>query len=662
MKYRPEIDGLRAVAVVPVLLFHAGAGFLPAGYLGVDIFFVISGYLITTILLNDLNAGRFSLVDFYERRARRILPALFLVVAASFPFAIWLMPGTTFEIFLGGARSAVLFFANFHYWSVVDYFLPGAEMQPLVHTWSLAVEEQFYVVFPLLLLLLYSLGGRERWFIALALLGCLASLLLAYWAQSNTPLAMFYLTPTRAWELGAGAIAAVLLRFPDRFIDFEVVVGDRFAGILALLGLSLIIGAMMVYDIYTPIPSLPALVPIGGCVLVILFTRTHGIAWHLLSFPAMVGIGLISYSLYLWHQPVFVFYRYWQMDEISFVSGTVLIGLTIALAYLSWRFVETPFRDRSRFGRRSIFTMAGAGIGGIAILASVGLSAGWSDSRPMRLDVGQFESDKFALAQQSFEWLRRDSGNPSYRHRARNRHIDQAGWFDLSDPRERLIVVGNSHSTDCYNLIVASEDATSRFQTSRYRENAFALLRSSHPFFESDAYQQSEWVMICTRMTDRETPVAAEKLAELIERIRSDDKRVIVAENVFNFIDHHDFSLADRYLLQNRAKLNNAYSVTELAYDMNREYYQAWKSGRGERLDLLEANEEIRAVAAELDVPLLDRMRLLCDEIEQLCYAVGPDLTRHLWDYGHYTLAGAAFFAERADEINWFDDIPTSEE
>lgn len=299
MHYRPDIDGLRAVAVIPVLLFHAGVGFLPAGYLGVDIFFVISGYLITSILLKDLSAGTYSLIDFYDRRARRILPALFLIVTVSVPFAIWLMPATTFEIFLGGARSALLFFANVHYWSVVDYFLPGAEMQPLVHTWSLAVEEQFYLVFPLLLFLLYRLGGREKWLLCLAILGCFASLLLARWAQSNTPLAMFYLTPTRAWELGAGAVVAILLRYPDRFVDLEKSVGARTAGALSALGLMLILSTMVLYDKYTPIPSFPALIPILGCVLVILFTRANGLTYRFLSLPFMVGIGLISYSLYL---------------------------------------------------------------------------------------------------------------------------------------------------------------------------------------------------------------------------------------------------------------------------------------------------------------------------------------------------------------------------
>ena len=658
MKYRPEIDGLRAIAVVPVLLFHAGVSFLPAGYLGVDIFFVISGYLITSILLKDLNAGDYSLLDFYERRARRILPALFLVIAVSFPFAVWLMPGTTFDIFLGGARSAVLFIANFHYWSVVDYFLPGAEMQPLVHTWSLAVEEQFYVIFPLLLFLVYAIGGRERWLLFLTLLGCLASLALARWAESNAPLAMFYLTPTRAWELGAGAIAALFLHYPDRLINFEKAVGARIAGALSIAGLTLIVLAMVLYNQFTPIPSFPALTPIIGCVMVILFTRENSLTWRLLSFRLLVGIGLISYSLYLWHQPVFVFYRYWQMAEIAFLSGALLIAVTVALAYLSWRFVEQPFRSRSRFNRRAVFAAASAGIIGFTIITSVGLSMRWSEVRTMRVDVGQFEADKYALARQSYEWLQRDSGDPNYQFRTRNRNTDQLGWFDLDDPRERLMIVGNSHSTDCYNMVVASNDAMERFQASRYRENVFSLLSNEHPFFASEAYESSEWVMICTRMVESETAIVSEKLAEVVDRFREDGKRVIIVENVFNFVDHHDFSLADRFVLLNKSKLGDEYTIADLADDLNAAHFAAWKAERGERLDLLDANREIRVIADQLGVPVLSRMPLLCDESEQTCHAVASDLTRHLWDYGHYTLAGARFFAKRADEVGWFDQIP----
>lgn len=656
MKYRPEIDGLRAVAVVPVLIFHLGLGILPGGYLGVDIFFVISGYLITTILLGEIESKSFSLLNFYERRARRILPALFLVIAVSIPFAYWLMPNTTFENFLGGARSASLFYANFHYWQVVDYFLPGAEMQPLVHTWSLAVEEQFYVVFPIALFLAFRSGLGPRGLLVLCFLACLVSLLVARWAQTNAPIAMFYLTPARVWELGAGALCALLLFYPDKYVDLQKSVSNRLADFLALVGLVTIFYTMVTFHRLTPVPSFPAIFPIIGCVLVILFSRPGGIVARALSLPILVGIGLISYSLYLWHQPVFVFYRYWALSEISPTAAVGLIALVTLLAYVTWRFVEQPFRRRDLVSRTTIFRSSFAGMIGLAAVATAALNSGIVENRAARLAVGNFDSDKHGLAWHSYDWLRRDTGDPQYRDRMA--FMDQPGWFDLTDPRTRVTVVGNSHSTDCYNLFVASEVASRRFQVSRFNSALFSLDRAKNNFFESENYQNTEIVFVCTRLQEEETPVVKEEMTALIERVRADGKEIVLTQNVFNFVDHHDFSLADRKIAAWKNRLNDAYTLQDLATSINSAYFTAWKRIDGERLDLLQANEIILQLGSELGVPVLDRMDLLCDETAQLCYSLAPDLTRHMWDYGHYTLAGAEFFATRADEIGWFEQIP----
>jgi len=207
--YRPEIDGLRAVAVVPVILFHAGFAAFSGGFVGVDVFFVISGFLITRILIADLGAGRFSLLDFYDRRARRILPALVFVILAILPLAwLWMTPDEA----LSFGRSIVavtLFVSNVLFWREMDYFSPAAEEQPLLHTWSLAVEEQFYLLFPLVLLVAWRLGRRGP--AGLVVAGALASLVLSEWGWRTYPDAAFYLAPTRAWELLAGAAVALHL-------------------------------------------------------------------------------------------------------------------------------------------------------------------------------------------------------------------------------------------------------------------------------------------------------------------------------------------------------------------------------------------------------------------------------------------------------------------
>jgi len=348
--YRPEIDGLRAVAVIPVVLYHAGFAGLGAGFLGVDVFFVISGYLITRIIFGEVARGEFSILRFYERRARRILPALYLVVAASLIFgALWLLPNEFREL----GRSAVavaLFGSNVYFNGAINYFTQDVDVWPLIHTWSLAVEEQFYAVFPLVLLLIRP-GGR-KWALGVVAALSAASLAWAQWMARVDPQADFYLAQFRAWELGAGALIA--LAAPERL---PLAFGLRWslAGIGAvLLGLSLVLAPGNLT------PSLISLAPVGGAALLIAFARPENVWGRALAVRPLVGIGLISYSAYLWHQPLFAFLRYrfaigsggWAMLAAAVAS--------FALAYLSWRFVEQPFRGRARFSRGFVFGTAAA--------------------------------------------------------------------------------------------------------------------------------------------------------------------------------------------------------------------------------------------------------------------------------------------------------------
>ena len=336
MNYRREIDGLRSVAVIPVVLFHAGFQQFSGGFVGVDIFFVISGYLITSIIIAERGKGHFSLLKFYERRARRILPVLFFVLACCLPFAwAWMLP----EQMASFARSIIavcLFGSNFLFWHESGgYFAAASEEQPLLHTWSLAVEEQYYMLFPLFVMLIWRFGRRAL--ISSIAAVALASLLLAQYGSVNFETANFYLPNTRAWELLAGSLCAFLLTGGKHYKS----------NILALAGLAIIVFSIFDYDQTTPFPSLYALVPVLGAVLIILFGSQGTLTARLLSTRPMVGIGLISYSLYLWHQPVFAFARIRSITEPSLVLMSILALASVGLAYLSWRFIETPFRKNS---------------------------------------------------------------------------------------------------------------------------------------------------------------------------------------------------------------------------------------------------------------------------------------------------------------------------
>ena len=332
MKYRSDIDGLRTVAVVPVILSHAGVSAFAGGFVGVDIFFVISGFLITRILIGDLDAKKYSLLNFYERRARRIMPALLVVIAACCPFALWLLLPDFLENFGQSVVATLLFANNLLLAKTSGYWELESNFKPLLHTWSLGVEEQFYLVYPLILAALWRFGRRVQ-LAAIAILG-IVSFALAQYGLQNFPSANFYLPTSRAWELMVGCAVAYATRV-HRPTD----------QIASLAGLLAIFYSIFFFTEHTPTPSHYSAIPVLGTAAVLLFSREGTIAFRLLSLRPMVGIGLISYSAYLWHQPLFAFARIASLQPPSMWVMSGLIVLTFVLAWLSWRFIEQPFRN-----------------------------------------------------------------------------------------------------------------------------------------------------------------------------------------------------------------------------------------------------------------------------------------------------------------------------
>ena len=369
VEYRRDIDGLRAVAVLPVVFYHAGLPGFSGGFVGVDIFFVISGYLITSILARELDQGRFSLLAFYERRVRRIIPALVVMLAASAAMAVWLLLPLELKDFNFHLRGTLLFISNFTLAEKLDYFAPTAERQALLHTWSLAVEEQFYILFPLLL---WALAGRQRrvlvWIVAGVAVASFAS---AVWHTAHDPAMAFFMPHVRFWELAAGALLALTAR------------GNPSAGLASaagVLGLALIVWSVVHGADVLPFPGVGALAPVLGSALVI--WSATGPARAVLSFAPFVWVGLISYSLYLWHWPVFVFWPLLKGGPLSGAEAFGAVALSVLLATLSLCLVERPFRRRRWAPRRPQVFKFGA-VSGLALIA-VTLVGDWTDGLPGR--------------------------------------------------------------------------------------------------------------------------------------------------------------------------------------------------------------------------------------------------------------------------------------
>ncbi|MBY3202285.1 acyltransferase family protein [Rhizobium laguerreae] len=372
MRYRPEIDGLRAISVVAVVIFHAeffwrGKQILPGGYLGVDVFFVISGYLITSILLDELAGGRVDFWRFYMRRIRRILPALYVVIGISTLGAIWLLPPDSLKEFSRNGLAALSFVANIYLWLTQDYFSEAAGLSSLLHLWSLSVEEQFYVAYPLLLGLIYgfSLGKPAKFLIGLSTF----SLFLALGFQHSHPAEVFYLVQFRAWELLAGSIVAAVLRHRSSLVLAELSGSQLFPlfGGMAVLA-AFVFGQPLGLTGY----AFTVLSIFGAC-SIIAFAGNGDLMTCLLSSRPFVGVGLVSYSLYLWHQPIFAFARHYAIGEISHLQRVLLVATAVIMAVFTWLLVERPFRKPGSFSNMTVLVTCAATTVVLAIVLSVNL-------------------------------------------------------------------------------------------------------------------------------------------------------------------------------------------------------------------------------------------------------------------------------------------------
>jgi peptidoglycan/LPS O-acetylase OafA/YrhL len=380
--YRADIDGLRALAIIPVCCFHAGLPVFSGGFVGVDIFFVISGYLMAVMISHDLSRGDFSFANFYERRIRRIFPALFMVLIFIACIASVLVTPKLFRDFGYTLVATIMFASNVAFsHKSANYFDAPTELNPLLHTWSLAVEEQFYILFPVILAMLWRF---ERRIVFILLAGvALASLILSIWGTANAPTATFYLLPMRAWELLVGALVAL---WPVSALAAETGgVPRSWVGKCAgLLGMALVLGSLIFFDDEMAFPGAAALVPCLGAALLIYFGRDSSNPMaRLLSLAPLIFIGKISYSLYLWHWPLIVFAeKYHPFGQPSLALKAIVILISVCAGYASWRWVEQPFRGRG--AALSSMGVYRAAITGMLLLGLVGVFAQLSNGWPGR--------------------------------------------------------------------------------------------------------------------------------------------------------------------------------------------------------------------------------------------------------------------------------------
>lgn len=430
--YRPDIDGLRTVSVVSVLCYHYGLGPITGGFVGVDVFFVISGYLITSIIFREMQQGRFSILGFYDRRIRRILPATLLTIIATAAAGYFVLLPSDYAAFGESAAYASFGVANFFFlWNTGGYFDSRADLMPLLHMWSLAVEEQFYLVWPLLLLAVFSISRGSRYAVAGALAAIIVvSFGLAVWTMSLDRQLAFYMLHSRAWELALGAAIA-----------FLPVLTSRPAGeVLSIAGIGLIFFGIFTLTSKSPFPGWNALYPCVGAALLIWPQKHRTIVARVLSVGPMVFIGKISFSLYLWHWPVLVLYRHHGLGDMPPLADRIwLAAVALVLAAASWWLVEEPFRRRRP---RKIVAVA-SGLAAMSVSAAIALSIsvnGFAWRLPK--EAREFENHRsLAVAERQISPCFLTTGTEK-----KGISFDEEKCIDRSPGKPRVLIIGDSHA------------------------------------------------------------------------------------------------------------------------------------------------------------------------------------------------------------------------
>ncbi|MEK7265878.1 MAG: acyltransferase family protein [Pseudomonadota bacterium] len=615
--YFKEVDGLRAVAVLSVLAYHADVYGFSGGFVGVDIFFVISGFLITRLIATEVEAGAFRITNFYLRRARRLLPALFVTLAAAIIVAAILFTPTELARTAASGVYAALSFSNVYFWLESGYFDASAELKPFLHTWSLGVEEQFYLVWPALISFLVARAGARRTLFIIIVLGAI-SLGAGELVLSRTPSAVFYLTPFRIIEFAFGA--GLYFYAPSRSSSPRL--GEMSMAIAWLV----MIFSIAAYTDTSRFPALGALTPSIGAALAIYGgnARFFGAPLRL---PLVVWLGKISYSLYLVHWPIIVFTKYLFGSELNTAQQLSIMVISIGLAGLMERFIERPFRRPSANSKAlsprafaAVCVLCATGI--IAVSASAWLTGGWR----WRYGDAAINFDLLALRKQSLD--------------AAKTHLDVA---DFTGRVRKIVVVGDSHARDTANALSLVSDTRTEQVLLQQLDDRCALILAGRALdiqsaprrdcekqlgaFRDSLRIRHADIILFSSLWNAESAELLPKLVEFArERSDNPETKIMILGAGDRFFKFHRDALK---MLQEGADIE---SINKAA---------AVRRWRG--IDAIDA--KVRLASRKLGLPYLSRHNLVCTD--DLCDFMLENNMPAYWDHTHWSLAGARIFGER---------------
>ena len=656
LNYRPEIDGLRAIAVISVIFYHSEFylfqnKFLSGGFLGVDIFFVISGYLITSIILNEKKiSGSFSLKNFYVRRLKRLMPALIVVCFATFIGGYFiLLPSELIELSKSSIFS-LFYVSNFYfYFSQFTYGTESVLLKPLLHTWSLGVEEQFYIIFPIFFLII--LNNFKNKVLTLLLSFIILNLItiqflgnlnvnsiidenLLFYAP--TKFTDFYFITSRFWELLSGSLVSYLKFNNENLFNKKNLIYN----LLPYIGLTIILISLVYFQFDFYHPSFFTAVPIIGTCLIILFINEKSYIYKLLSSKFLVWIGLMSYSLYLWHYPLFAFNRYLTFEPNTFIRQLFVGILLFFIGYISYKYIEQPFRNKKNISTKSFLNLT---------ILTISISC--------VIYIFSISKDGFLNRTQITKNYNIDKGYYMKEHL--NFQLSQVYDNFQKSNKTDVLIIGNSHAEDTYEIFVWGKNNYNNlnftllnpkktYQDMAYQVSCFYDLI----FFKStkcrgreygnniiEQYENSEIIILSTKWYKKDLDL----LNDIIKKIIKDKKKPIIFGNTLELQEYttFKFNLLD-YFIYNSKRMPNEKELLDLE-----------KKAYNNIINTEKINSFLKNLSKENKIVYLNKIDYLCDEKKQKCKLLTPDGYKIFYDNQHYSKKGAEYLAKIIFEKQW---------
>ena len=624
INYRSEILGLRALAILPVVFFHYGFSFFEGGFIGVDIFFVISGYLITSLIIEKGN--NFNIYNFYLRRIRRIVPLLLLVTLLTIPFAYYLLLPNNFNDYGKSLIFIPLFLTNFIFWMQEGYWEFSSQLKPLLHTWSLAVEAQFYILFPLI----FFIKDKKKiiilfiifWLISFIIATNNNSQFLLFTTDKTLSIGSFYLPFGRFWEFLTGGFVFFL----EKKIKFKKFFINNF---ISTIGLILIIYSIFNFEYSLDYPNVYALLPVVGTGLLLVYVEKKFIIYKILDSKIFMHIGLISFSLYLWHFPIIVFKKYLTNLNSSIYIEVFTLLLAYILSIISYKYIEKPFY-KNNILKNKIFLL---GVVLIALTISfLGLSIYKNQGKT------SFAEKKIYTIQKNFELY------PYYFMENTLASIDIISYSE-DESKRKILVLGDSHARDLvrvlkkYNEILKSNNLKVENDFSFVEFSKIYMDKNSELFIKS---KQADHVILSRQFTSERKQL--KKIDKLIHFFNENKINSTLVGSAVEFYTAEGDALLT-FVLQNQENLNflKNMNITKI----NSYFYLNLKTY------LFNTNKELKKISNKYNISFLNRFDFTCEIKSKLCFGLDKSGKKLFMDYSHFTAAGVDFFAQKIYEINW---------